>query len=468
MAYTALTGGAYQARSLIASAQRCINLVPEAMPQAEGEPSPVAHYPTPGLRLAVTAGTGGVRGEYRASSGTLYVVIGTGVYTMNATPALTLVGTMASSSGPVSMADNSVTLLIVDGTITGYTVDLASQAFGTVVSAAFYGADRVDILDGFFCLNRPGTNQFYLSDNIATTFNPLYIAAKAGLDKLVSLVVVRRELWLLGERSVQIYQNSGAPDFPFQIITGGIEHGCAAKHSVVKMDGAMLWLASDPQGKAIVLRGANYQAQRVSTHAIEAMFQSFGTISDAVGWSYQQSGHTIYVLTFPTAGQTWCLDLATGLWHQWVSNGGMHPCASQAATFGANYVGDRTLPNIYVLDPNIDTDNGVPITRLRSFPHIIHGNAQRVVYSALIADMQTGTVAAGLPEPQLQLRYSDDRGLTWGTPQYQGMGTSGQGIVSLQFQRLGMARDRVFELSWSGAGKTALQGAWIQTRVAAT
>ena len=49
-----LTGGAYQAASLIAGAQRCVNLIPEAVPQGQGEPVPMVHYLTPGLRRMAT------------------------------------------------------------------------------------------------------------------------------------------------------------------------------------------------------------------------------------------------------------------------------------------------------------------------------------------------------------------------------------------------------------------------------
>ncbi|WP_261543694.1 hypothetical protein [Burkholderia multivorans] len=42
------------------------------------------------------------------------------------------------------------------------------------------------------------------------------------------------------------------------------------------------------------------------------------------------------------------------------------------------------------------------------------------------------------------------------------LGKEGEYATSLQFQRLGMARDRVFELSWSAPVKTSLLGAWVQ------
>lgn len=52
-----LLSGAYEARSIIASAQRCVNLYPQVnqtesfqgIPQLAGAPTLMTHYPTPGL-----------------------------------------------------------------------------------------------------------------------------------------------------------------------------------------------------------------------------------------------------------------------------------------------------------------------------------------------------------------------------------------------------------------------------------
>ena len=65
----ALLSGAYQARSVIASAQRCVNLYPQVneresfmiMPQLAGAAAMVTHYPTPGLTLKVAATDAGWR-----------------------------------------------------------------------------------------------------------------------------------------------------------------------------------------------------------------------------------------------------------------------------------------------------------------------------------------------------------------------------------------------------------------------
>ena len=69
------------------------------------------------------------------------------------------------------------------------------------------------------------------------------------------------------------------------------------------------------------------------------------------------------------------------------------------------------------------------------------------------------------PPPLLYLRYSDDKGASWSDPISTSLGTAGDTLMSLQFQRLGMARDRIFELFWSAPVRTALNGAFIETRV---
>lgn len=408
-----------------------------------------------------------IRALYRATHGVLYAVQDSRLYALDSSFNVTLAGTLLTSTGPVSMVDNGVDMLIVDGSTYGYTYKLLTGVFSYISDPAFYGGDRVDVLDGYFVLNSPGTNQFYLSRNIDVTFDPLYIAATVAGDQVKAVIVSRRELWVLGELRTCIYTDVGAADFPLQAIGGSIEHGCAAAHSVRVADGAVLWLSKDRDGKGIVMRGDGYTARRVSTHAIEGQFQTYAQIEDATAFVYQQRGHTIYALSFPTDGHTWCYDLATQHWHEWQSSGGRHRAQCHASAYGQNIVGDYATGTIYALDQNTYTDDGLAIQRTRSFPHLM-SNARRVIYASLIADMQTGTAAPGATEPVLTVRYSDDRGATFTGTQTIGMGLSGKALTSLKFQRLGMARDRIFELSWSAPVATVLQGAWIETREAAS
>lgn len=462
-----LTGGAYVARSITANAQRCVNLYPEPNPQ-DAEAT-ATHYQTPGLTLVSTPPTAGeCRAIYTASNGKRFDVVGSTVYAVSATGAYTVLGLLSTSSGPVSIADNTFHAFVVDGTIKGYTINLLTNAFVQCADPAFYGADRVDYVDGYFIFNKPGSQQFYISNYADIAFNSLDIASKSTApDKLASIAVMHREIWLFGEQTTEVWFNTGATDFTFGRMPGVfIEHGCAAKHSVAKIDLALFWLSKDKQGQGLVFVGKNYQAERISTFALEAEFATYSRIDDAIGFTYLQNGHAFYVLTFPTANKTWCYDSSVGQWHQRAyleADGSLSRHRMNCYSFnGANLVGDWQTGQVYALDPNAYTDNGKPIIRIRSFPHAIGSDGNRIMYRQFIADMEVGN---GLPgdkaAPEIRLRWSNDRGASWGNTITGSLGKVGQFLTSIQFNRLGYARDRVFELSWSDPVKTALNGAWI-------
>ncbi len=480
-----LLSGAYQSRSIIASAQRCVNLYPQInqretfmyMPQLAGAPTILTHYPTPGLTLLATGINAPWRCLYFANNGQLYGVNGTNVYAISSSWALTLLGTIASANTPCSMADNGTTLILVDGSPNGYTITLATNAFALLVdpTGSFVGATTVAYLDTFFLFNKPGTPQFYCSLSETLTFDPLYFANKTGYaDNLISIAVTHREIWLLGARTTEVWFDAGSAAFPFQEVPGAfIQHGCRAKYSVATQDNNVFWLAEDNQGQAIIMMGSNYTAQRVSTHAIEHELQSYAEVQDAIGYIYQEEGHVFYVLSFPTADKTWVYDIASNLWHErmWLDSNGLehrHRSNCGAFAYGQFVVGDWENGNLYLMDQNNYTDNGAPIKRIRSFPHIVN-ELKRVMYRKFIADMQTGTETDPTqPAPMVSLRWSDDRGASWGNRMEQPLGSGGVLRANVQYRRLGMARDRVFELSWAAPVLTALNGAFADVEASAS
>ncbi len=474
-----LLGGAYQGRSVIASAQRCVNLYPEINPPESQMPTPTTLYPTPGLRrLATAPNIGKARGLYTASNGTLYGVTEDKLYKIDSDWTFTTLGTIADRTSQVSMSDNGIVLLLVDGSSAGWCVDLTTGTFGAVSSTNFYGGTRVEVMDTYFILNRPGTNQFYISlSNVTaamltggTAFDALDIAAKTGFsDNIQGVITAHNEVWLVGLKTCEIWYNSGAADFTFQRVPGTfIDHGCIAANSLAKLDRFIFFLSQDKEGFGIVVKSEGYGVKRISTHAIEAEIQSYPTKSDAIGYSYQVHGHAFYVLTFPTQNVTWAYEVATEQWHQLAytdANGilNRHRGNCCAAAYGQNVIGDWQNGKLYALDPETFTDDGDAIVRVRTFPHLIRDGA-RVTYREFAADMQVGTLKGSLVDAYISLRWSDTRGASWGNPVLQTLGGTGEYNTVTSWSRLGMARDRVFELSWSVPVKTALNGAFIDTR----
>ena len=491
--------GAYEARSVIANAQRCVNLYVEVNPllpkasstNPEGDaPVPDTHYPMPGLtRLAYATTRQNFRGAFTAKNGALYVVVYNQVYYVDLNWSFTLLGTIGTTVGPVSMDNNLTHVLLVDGSENnGYAIELATNEFifvgagdllledGTELlledsialelEPAFYGADVVRVLDGYFLLNRPGTNQFYWSGIESLSFDALDIATKNGYpDNIVGLTVVHREIWLIGEQTTEIWFNSGAADSTFERMPGVfIQHGAVSAACIASMDLLSYWVAKDPQGQGFVVRGNNYAVERISTYALEKALQGYSTIADAQTYCFQQLGHFFVVINFPTAGKTWVYDEGAKRWTEWESmqaDGapGRHRAACVVPAYGAMVAGDFENGKLYQLSPDVYTEDGLPIVRRRGFLHLLN-DGRRVTYNSFIADVAVGTVESATPQ-SIYLRWSDTRGASWGNPVEQTMGAAGQYLTSVQWQRLGIARDRVFELFWSGPMLTAVNGAFI-------
>jgi hypothetical protein len=223
---------------------------------------------------------------------------------------------------------------VAQGGFSGLSWSLGQQqtfSFGPQSNDVFIGADRVDYLDTFLVFNKPKTPQFLVSNSLSVTFDPLDFANKSGgSDLLVTLCVAKREIWLLGQFTSEVWYNTGGDgtilgSFQFQPMSGVfIPHGIVAKYSVATIDNHVYWLSRTREGQCIVISGGGYAATRISTYAIETEFQTYTRVDDAVGYTYQINGHMFYVLAFPHMDRTWAYDVTTGLWTElvWLDSNG--------------------------------------------------------------------------------------------------------------------------------------------------
>lgn len=466
---TPILGAAYVARSINAANDRCINLYPESIPQGGKE---VAYLQRcPGLRLLGTAGTGPIRGAW-TFGGYGYLASGNELYKIASDWSATKIGDI-SGSGPVSMSDNG-TQLFVACNPNGYIYNASTLVFSQITDPDFAGAVTVGYIDGFFVFNQPSSQVFWVTSLLdGTSISPLdFASAEGSPDGLVSLMVDHREIWLFGTNSVEVWYNAGGADFPFQRIQGAfMELGCAAPYTPAKLDNSLFWLGSDARGNGMVYRANGYTGQRISTHALEYAIQGYSTISDAIGYTYQQDGHSFYVLIFPTAGKTWCYDVATSLWHERAgfSNGSFtrHLSNCQMNFNNEIVVGDYANGNFYAFDLGTYADNGATQKWLRSWRAIPTGqnNLKRTAQHSLQLDCESGVGLDGITQgtdPQVVLRWSDDGGHTWSNEHSRSMGAIGETGRRVIWRRLGMTtklRDRVYEVSGTDPVKVAIMGA---------
>lgn len=322
-----------------------------------------------------------------------------------------------------------------------------------------------------------GSGFQYEVDTNAEAFDPLDIAAKSGsADPIVALATTHKELWLIGQLTCEVWIGTGAADFFFQLQQGAyIDHGCAAQFSVASMDIMTCFIMQDKQGSGIIVKAANYQLQEISTPAIVSMLKQMATFSDCVATTFQIEDHAFFIFSFPTANKTMIYDVKTELWAEWSwlnpedGSRNRHRIQSAFFAFGMNLITDWETGEILELDPDVYTDRNSPIIRTRTFMHLLSEKFARITYQSFDADMEAGTtpqvdVDEGEELPQVLLSWSDDRGKTFGNAIPQTMGNQGEYLTTISWNRLGMARDRVFKLEWSSPVKTALNGAFIEAK----
>jgi hypothetical protein len=471
---TLFFGDAYVARSQDFADQRCINLYPE-IAETGAAKEIGAFYGTPGLDLLTSVGPGPIRGMI-PQEGTLYVVSGSSVYSLTSKYVATSLGTLATAAGPVSMITNLTQAAIFDG-LNGYSISSGTLAQITSPTGGTWFAGVGAFQDGFGVVNSIGTQNVYQSNlNDLTTWGSLsFTVADGSSDAVVGIASLHRQLVVFKEDRIEFQINAGTSPYVFARLEGVYPHaGCAAPYSIANLGETVCWLGQNKDGGNVVYMLGGYEAVRISTHAIEFALGQYSTVSDAIGYGYEQEGHFFYQLTLPTGNATWVYDLTESrkagrpMWHQRAafSAGAFNRHQSSCCAYfnGQVVVGDSTNGNLYAYDLNTYTDNGAPRKWLRSWRATKSATIKTLKCNMLEVDCETGvSVPPGL-NPQVMLRQSFDGGQNWSRERFAPAGQTGQTNYRVQFRRLGMVRrgiqsDRILELSGTDPIKIALLGA---------
>lgn len=467
-------GGSYESRSKTFDCARTLNMYAEMHSYGGGKNAAVAAlFSRSGLRKVNTLGVGPIRGSYTISNSQLsYFVSGNEVYQLSASQGIPvpLTGNLTTSSGPVSMIDNGVTLLIVDGA-NGYTVELGTTTLVTIVDPNFInGARTCTYLGGYFiCDAGPLSTNFFVSEPDSANWPPLNESSvDSSPDVLVAVLANNQQLYLLGSKVTEVWALTGASAAsPFEPISGrAVNIGCTAFASVQQLAGTFLWLGANQQGDGVVYSMENDSPTRVSTHAIEYELQKLGDLSTSVALAWQEDGHQFYALHCPGSDRAFVYDLSTKQWSDFGSlqDGFNKRWFAQTHCFlnGDHIVGDYRNGNLYVLDNTHFYDDAEPLRRARQTPHSSHGLAM-VFYNTFQLDLQPG---AGTLEinPRYVLEISRDGGFTWGNAIYAQGGKIGEYLARCRWLRIGRGRDLVFRITCDDPVNVVMLGAFLSIK----
>lgn len=429
----------YQHRSRPVSSQRMVNAYLEAPATGKEVPPVVSSF---GISAASTIGAGPMRGGC-VINGTPFVVSATKLYRItNAYTGIEL-GTVPGSTYVDMSGDSDEVLCVTDGTMYRYDGTTVAQ----VSDPDFPGARWVEYLDGYSIIG-PGDGTVYVNQtpHDFSAWNALDFASAEGApDDVIGAIVDHRQVFLGGRETIEIWENTGNADFPLERSPGGfIELGLGSTFGFAKNSNTVFFYASD--GTIRMLSG--YDPQRISTHAVEQAIEAYADKS-CYTLTWMESGHAMVAFCFPEG--TWVYDLSTQLWHERQSYGltRWRPIFILRA-YDTWLVGDYASNKLGRLDPNTFAEWGEVLRWSSTCPSINQGN-QFLRHQRLELVFETGVgLATGQgSNPQAMLRFSDDGGRTWSNEHWRTLGAMGAYRTRSVWNRLGMARDRVYEVSVS-------------------
>jgi hypothetical protein len=433
----------YQLRSTPASTARLVNCYAEALP--EDAKTPVLLSRTPGIVQIAGFGPGPV-GALHFALDSLFVVSGSKVYKVDSTLLSAVLLGDIGTPGNIDIDSNTSSVVIVNEPRAYY---YDGTTFGQITDADFtaLGANSVEFLDNFLLFTAPDSDVFFCADlGSATSFDALNFASAEGSpDLLVGMKVDHRQVVLLGEKSIEIWENIGQAGFPFaRAANGFIEIGCFNGLTAVKLDNSIFWVANDYTVRR--LDGAT--PVRVSTHAVE-QFLTTVTMASGRAFGYTQDGHLFYVLNFPEG--TFVYDATTKEWHERQTYGETNWVAGcHAQAFGYELVGNSTSAAFGRLDASTYAE-WFGIQRMEWTYQPVYADGRRAFHDRLEIICETGvgiTFGQG-DDPEVMLDYSDDGGITWASMPNRKLGPIGQYRQKVVWDRLGSAQQRVYRAAVS-------------------
>lgn len=461
-------GGSSQQASLPFNAERTVNMYVVLDQQGK---KPASLYSRPGNLQFANVGAGPGRGGFAAANGRAFCVSGSELYELSSGGVGTLRGSLLTSSGDITIAENGNQLAICDGRDL-YILTYATNVFQRVISANLPSAASVVFLDGYFIVNSSTSSGIF---QISAPFDGFtwaaldFASAESSPDSLLRVAAIFGQLWLFGDTSIEPWNNTGAASFPFQRVnsSASLAVGVVAPSTILELDNTAFWVGKDDYGAGIVYRADGFSPQRISTEAIELRIQSAPSITTLKAMAYQEAGHTYYTITGGGMETALVYDISTRLWFEWayLNNLGQYELPLTNAlfyAFGKTLALDRISGKVYHQSAAYFSDDGAEIARDRIFTHIFD-NGNPFLIRNLTINFETGVGNTTITDPKCMLYLSNDGGRTFYTYYEKAMGKIGEFLTRVVFWRLGRHRQCTFRVRVTDAVKVVITGGQFNT-----
>ena len=415
------------------SNERLVNLYVRAWPQDALSPALIKQ--TDGLVAFADLGTDAPVRAMLVSGSLAYVVSGGKLFSVDSSGTVTTLYSLLNDDFNTSMFDNDNGEIAICASDIYYVWNISGGTMSTPTMNALTSVQQIAYLDGYGILADTASDRFQITGlSAATSLGALDFSSSDYLsDGIVSIIAYQSYLWIFGERSTEVWRNTGAASFPFQRIGGVIQRGCFGAKTVTSDDQSVFWVGED----RIVYRVLDTTPTRISTHAVERRIRNYTPSDELTCFTWTEDGHKFFAIRFPDA-PAWVYDMSTGVWHE--RSSGVFGTSIWRANSSLRFAGydlvGATDGMLYRLDPTAYLEAGESVARIAESAPLSEGD-MRTNLDYISVNLKTGYVDVSGREPQAMLQVSRD----------------GKLYTAEKFRSLSDLGDYSRVVSWRGLGR---------------
>ncbi len=349
--------------------------------------------------------TGIGRGIYTSTNFNLmFIVVDNGLYTVNAGLVAQRIASLSTYSGDVFIAENNAGQIGICDKENIYIYVPNSSSF-TILTAAVLGftPGYLTFQDTYFISVGLNTNEWHLSDpsnglmwNAGLAKNTGRFETEADNPIAVARVPGKGNLlFVFGKKVTEAWYDTGSPLFPYQRNSYfNIDYGCLNAATIAVNNTTVAWLAANDKSGPMIMVSQGQDPQKISTDGIDYVLQSLTNPSDAYGYFFQQDGHLLYVLVFPTDKVSYAYDFNTQKFFTLTDQNMNNFIAKRVTRFNDVYYFVSTIDGkLYALGTQYSDYDGYEIPRVRVLRNIRMTDSSRFIIANTNFTMQQGMSA---------------------------------------------------------------------------
>lgn len=343
---------------------------------------------------------------------TLYAASGARLHSIDEAGVSTDLGAIKDDAETILDGYGQNVMVAADGSY--YVYDGSTLA--EVTGGAFANVGAVTFLSGYTILTEKSGSKFEWTDLQAPkTRNALNVAtAEARDDKLRRPMAVGGNLYLFGEKSIEIWYVTGsAGAAAFARLSGGvIDTGLRSKRLIAQVDNAAFFIGDD--NTPYIISGAS-----VAPIFHSGVQTSLATNTPTDCHYYEHRGHKFCVIRFSDR-PAWIFDLTTKRWHERALGSEHTPW--DVAGIAKAYGSWQTINASSVVSKLSETNQDLGATMLRRAVSNTLENGGDPFSPTLEIRARKGFQSSTV---DLIAQFSGDGGATWSEPDPRSIGTAG-------------------------------------------